>query len=66
MVMRTTHRSYNEELGDFRRLARFITGNNQDIRTYSTWCIGRFAGWKYAIYNSHRPFCGLEICHLQL
>jgi GNAT superfamily N-acetyltransferase len=59
--MKTTHRSYHEEEGDFRRLARFITDNNEDIRAYSTWCIGRFEGWKYAIYNpklAYPDFCG--------
>lgn len=59
--MNTTHRSYDEESGDFRRLARFITDNNETIRAYSTWCIGRFVGWKYGLYDSklvYPDFCG--------
>lgn len=49
--MKTTHRNYNEEAGDFIRLAQFIGHNNSAIRTYSTWCIGRFVDWKYGLYE---------------
>jgi GNAT superfamily N-acetyltransferase len=60
-MVNTTHRSYDEEAGDFRRLARFMTDNNADIRAYSTWCIGRFVGWKYGLYDAklaYPDFCG--------
>ncbi|KAA3664360.1 MAG: GNAT family N-acetyltransferase [Chloroflexi bacterium] len=49
--MKTTHRDYSEEVGDFRRLANFILENNEQIRDYSTWCIGRFVDWKYGMYE---------------
>jgi len=49
--MKFTHRNYDEEMGDFNRLARFIVDNNDDIRAYSTWCIGRFVDWKYGLYD---------------
>ena len=49
--MRTTHRNYSEEIGDFNRLSRFILQHNQELRTYSTWCIGRFVDWKYGLYD---------------
>ncbi|MCP5098792.1 MAG: hypothetical protein GY943_24845, partial [Chloroflexi bacterium] len=50
--MKTTHRSYSEEAGDFFRLSRFIIDHNTEIRTYSTWCLGRFVDWKYGLYES--------------
>ena len=50
--MRTTHRDYADEQGDFYRLARFVVDNNTDVRTYSTWCIGRLVDWKYGLYDS--------------
>ncbi|MCE7983475.1 MAG: N-acetyltransferase [Caldilinea sp. CFX5] len=59
--MKTTHRNYAEEAGDFNRLGRFIIANNQPIRTYSTWCLGRFVDWKYGLYENKRAvpdFCG--------
>lgn len=50
--MKTTHRKYDEEAGDFRLLSRFILEHNADLRAYSTWCIGRFVDWKYGLYES--------------
>lgn len=50
--MNTTHRNYNDEVGDFNRISRFIRENNSQIRKYSTWCIGRFADWKYALWGN--------------
>ena len=49
--MQTTHRHYDEEAGDFHRLSRFIQENNAQIRKHSTWCIGRFVDWKYALWG---------------
>ena len=59
--MKTTHRNYDGTLGDFNRLANFIIDNNDDIRAYSTWCIGRLVDWKYGLYESKLAvpdFCG--------
>lgn len=50
--MRTTHRNYSEEAGDFNRLSRFILQHNNELRRYSTWCIGRFVDWKYGLYEN--------------
>ncbi len=50
--MKTTDRNYSEVAGDFNRLARFILTNNAAVRTYSTWCIGRFVDWKYGLYEN--------------
>lgn len=58
--MRTTHRPYSEELGDFFRLCGFITDLTQLPRSHTTWCIGRLVDWKYGIYESKRAvadFC---------
>lgn len=45
--MKTTHRNYTDEFGDFNRLSHFISENNEHIRSHSTWCLGRFVDWKY-------------------
>lgn len=50
--MKTTHRAYSEEAGDFRRLCRFVIDNNESIRAYSTWCIGRLVDWKYGLWEN--------------
>jgi ribosomal protein S18 acetylase RimI-like enzyme len=49
--MNTTHRNYNDEDADFSRISQFIQENNSQIRRYSTWCIGRFVDWKYALWG---------------
>lgn len=50
--MKTTHRNYHDEIGDFNLIIRFIQENNFQIRNHSTWCIGRFVDWKYALWGS--------------
>ncbi|HZW02376.1 MAG TPA: GNAT family N-acetyltransferase [Anaerolineaceae bacterium] len=58
--MRTTHRPYSEELGDFFRLCRFVTDLTQLPRTHTVWCIGRLVDWKYGIYEGKQAvadFC---------
>lgn len=50
--MRTYHRPYSDAAGDFNRIADFITRHYAHIRTHSTWCIGRFADWRYALYDN--------------
>jgi len=49
--MKTTHRNYADEAGDFNRLSRFIVENNSQVRKHSTWCLGRFIDWKYALWG---------------
>jgi GNAT superfamily N-acetyltransferase len=51
MVMKTTHRNYADESGDFNRLSRFIVENNAHVRRHSTWCLGRFVEWKYGLWG---------------
>lgn len=73
--MKTTHRHYTEGKGDFNRIGEFILAHNTHIRGYSTWCIGRFADWKYGLWgdklstpgfwekNAHLWFDGFgELC----
>lgn len=50
--MKTTHRFYSEEVGDFRRLCRFIIDHNDQIRLFSTWCLGRLVDWKYGPWEN--------------
>ena len=50
--MKMTHRDYSEEAADFRRVCRFIVDNDEPVRTYSTWCIGRLVDWKYGQYEN--------------
>lgn len=49
--MRTTHRDYAEEAGDFRRLARLLTDDADHVRRHTTWCLGRLADWKYGLWG---------------
>lgn len=59
--MKTTHRTYAEEAGDFNRLCRFIIANNMQIRSHSTWSLGRVVDWKYGLYENKQAvpdFCG--------
>lgn len=59
--MKTTHRDYDDLLGDFKRLANFVIDNSEDVRAYSTWCIGRLVDWKFGLYPSKTAvpdFCG--------
>jgi GNAT superfamily N-acetyltransferase len=58
--MKTTHRSYAEEAGDFHRLCHFVINNNAQVRARSTWSLGRLVDWKYGLYESKRAvaaFC---------
>lgn len=64
--MKTTHRNYSDENGDFHHLARFFTQNRTVRRTHTTWCLGRLVDWKYALYENKRAyavFCN-ENAHL--
>lgn len=54
--MKTTHRNYSEELGDFLLLAKFFTHQPVARRTHSTWCLGRFVDWKYGLYPNKLAF----------
>ncbi len=47
--MKTTHRSYSEESGDFGQPAHFVIGNADHMRARSTWSIGRLVDWKYGV-----------------
>jgi ribosomal protein S18 acetylase RimI-like enzyme len=50
--MKTTHRSYDEEAGDFHRLCRFVRDHHAQVRARSTWCLGRIVDWKYGLYEN--------------
>jgi ribosomal protein S18 acetylase RimI-like enzyme len=54
--MKTTHRNYSEEQGDFNRLAKLFTQHPMNRRLYTTWCLGRFVDWKYGLYLNKRAF----------
>lgn len=64
--MKTSHRNYSEERGDFYRLARFFTSQRADRRTHTTWCLGRLVDWKYALYENKRAYASFceENAHL--
>mgnify|MGYP001825782661 CR=1 FL=1 len=49
--MRTSHRNYSDEVGDFKRLSQFMIENYAQIRKHSTWCLGRLVDWKYALWG---------------
>jgi len=54
--MKTTHRNYSEEQGDFHRLAHFFTASRAARRTHTTWCLGRLVDWRYGLYTNKRAF----------
>jgi GNAT superfamily N-acetyltransferase len=63
--MKTTHRTYSEEAGDFNRLCRFVVEDDRHTRQYSTWCLGRVVDWKYGLYGnklSVAGFCDKNAC----
>jgi GNAT superfamily N-acetyltransferase len=64
--MKTTHRDYADESGDFNRLSRFIVENNASIRSHSTWCLGRFVDWRFGLWGDklHIPGFWNENAHL--
>lgn len=49
--MKTTHRSYAEEAGDFARLCRFIVAGRREAWRSTTWCLGRIVDWKYGLWG---------------
>ena len=49
--MKTSHRHYADESGDFNRISRFITEHNAHLRSHSTWYLGRFVDWKYGLWG---------------
>lgn len=58
--MKTTQRNYSDTSGDFNRISRFIIEHNAQIRTCSTWCLGRFVDWRYGLFEHKLPitrFC---------
>jgi GNAT superfamily N-acetyltransferase len=56
--MKTTHRSYADEAGDFQRLCRFFIEHNDHVRAYSTWSLGRMVDWKYGLYENKLSVAG--------
>ena len=54
--MKTTHRNYAEEHGDFHRLAHFFIKVGGVPRTQSAWCLGRLVDWKWARYEKKRAY----------
>ena len=56
--MRTTHRSYCEESGDFGLLCRFVRDNHDHLRACSTWPLGRVVDWKYGLYDGKTAVAG--------
>ncbi len=63
--MKTTHRSYAEESGDFHRLCQFCMAHHDPMRYRSTWSLGRMVDWKYGLYESKTAiagFCDKNAC----
>ena len=64
--MRTTHRNYSEEDGDFNRLVRFFIATGGTPRALSSWCLGRVVDWRLALYENKRAYASFceENAHL--
>jgi GNAT superfamily N-acetyltransferase len=56
--MKTTHRNYAEESGDFKRLCHFMIAHAAHLRSHSTWCLARFADWPYGPVGGKLPTPG--------
>jgi GNAT superfamily N-acetyltransferase len=56
--MKTNHRSYADEAGDFTRLCRFVIQERDHMRSHSTWCLGRVVDWKYGLYDTKLAVAG--------
>ncbi|MGE5374480.1 MAG: GNAT family N-acetyltransferase [Bacteroidota bacterium] len=54
--MRTTHRNYSEEAGDFNRLFHFFIAVGGVPRSQSTWCLGRIVDWKWSLFENKRTY----------
>jgi len=50
--MKTTHRNYSDEMGDFNRICLYFIEHPHDTRKYSTWVLGRFVDWKYGLWGN--------------
>ncbi len=50
--MRTTHRDYAEETGDFARLVRLMVDDPTHVRAHTTWCLGRLVDWKHGLWGA--------------
>lgn len=50
--MHTTHRDYAEDAGDFGRLARLLTDDDEHVRAHTTWCLGRLADWRHGAWGA--------------
>lgn len=64
--LQTINRNYQDELGDFNLICRFIQENNSQIRKYSTWCIGRLVDWKYSFWGNKLTTPGFHTKNAQL
>jgi GNAT superfamily N-acetyltransferase len=56
--MKTAHRNYAKESGDFERLCRFFIAHADHLRSHSTWCLARFVDWPYGPVGGKLPTLG--------
>jgi GNAT superfamily N-acetyltransferase len=56
--MKTIHRNYTQESGDFERLCRFLIAHADHLRSHSTWCLARFVDWSYGPVGGKLPTPG--------
>jgi ribosomal protein S18 acetylase RimI-like enzyme len=50
--MKTTHRAYAGEAGDFVRLCRLVVAGRRESWQLTTWCLGRMIDWKYGLWGT--------------
>lgn len=50
--MKTTHRAYTGEAGDFVRLCRLVVACRREAWQLTTWCLGRMVDWKYGLWGA--------------
>lgn len=50
--MKTTHRAYAGEAGDFVRLCGLVVTGRKEDWQLTTWCLGRMIDWKYGLWGT--------------
>jgi ribosomal protein S18 acetylase RimI-like enzyme len=53
--MKTSHRNYEAESGDFNRICHFFIAHAAHLRCHSTWCLARFADWPFGPIGGKLP-----------
>ena len=54
--MKRTHRAFNGDSDDFKKMIQFIIEHNRIKQNQFTWSIGRLVDWKYGLWSQNKYF----------